>query len=249
MAFVTDITARVAAEQAARQGDRLAALGTLAAGLVHEINNPLGIMISRLDVMLMEAQAQGLSPGVAEDLRVLRRQADRVVGIARGLLSFSRESPGAREPVDLNRVVTETVRLADAHITKRGGRIVARLDPTLPTILGQASALQQVVLNLLSNAGDALGGGGEIRIDTGPAPGLAGAVRLRITDTGAGIEPETLPRIFDPFFTTKASGTGLGLSISYGIVREHQGIIDVESRPGRGTTFTLTFPTFGAAIA
>ena len=97
-------------------------------------------------------------------------------------------------------------------------------------------------MNLLTNARDALGAGGEISIETGIAPGEVEAVKLVVRDTGAGIPPDVLPRIFDPFFTTKPSGTGLGLSVSYGIVRDHKGTLEVESRPGEGTTFILTLP-------
>jgi signal transduction histidine kinase len=99
-----------------------------------------------------------------------------------------------------------------------------------------------VVLNLLTNARDALAGGGEIAVETATVPGRPGGARLLVRDTGPGIPPELLPKIFDPFFTTKSDGTGLGLSISYGIVRDHAGTVDVQSRPGEGTTFILTFP-------
>ncbi|MEK7714776.1 MAG: ATP-binding protein, partial [candidate division NC10 bacterium] len=103
------------------------------------------------------------------------------------------------------------------------------------------SAIQQVVMNLVTNARDATSAGGEISIETAEVAEPAGGVQLIVRDTGPGIPPELLPRIFDPFFTTKANGTGLGLSISYGIVREHHGTVDVHSQPGEGTTFVLTF--------
>jgi signal transduction histidine kinase len=249
VAFITDVSARVIAERAARQADRLAALGSMGASIAHEINNPVGIMVSRIELMLADAASQGLPQAVVDDLEVLRRNAERVARIAHGLLSFSRESPAAREAVDLNRVVTETLLLAEPQIGKQGVRIVTQLRPGLPAILGHAAALEQVLLNLLTNASDAMDGRGEIRIESGLAPWPPGSVRLRVTDTGPGIPPDALPRIFDPFYTTKPSGTGLGLSISYGIVREHRGTIDVESQPGRGTAFTLTFPRFEAEIA
>ena len=103
-----------------------------------------------------------------------------------------------------------------------------------------------MVLNLVTNARDALAGGGEIVIETSAVPGRPGAVRLVVRDTGPGIPPETIPRIFDPFFTTKTNGTGLGLSISHGIVRDHGGTLDVESQPGKGTTFIMIFPGVAA---
>jgi signal transduction histidine kinase len=145
-------------------------------------------------------------------------------------------------PVDLNHVVSETLLLAEKQMSKEGIRVETRLAPGLPAVLGDANTLQQVILNLLTNAWDALEQGGEVSIETSSAPDRPSAVRLVIADTGRGIAPEDLPRIFDPFFSTKPRGTGLGLSISDGIVREHGGTIDVESAPGRGTRFVLTFP-------
>ena len=120
-------------------------------------------------------------------------------------------------------------------------RITRRLAASLPPLLGDAHALEQVILNLLTNARDALGGTGEIVVETDAAADGRG-VRLVVQDTGPGIPPDVLPRVFDPFFTTKSEGTGLGLSISYGIVRDHEGTVDVETGEGRGTRFVLTFP-------
>jgi PAS domain S-box-containing protein len=237
-----DMTARVGLEQSARRAEKLAALGTLAAGLAHELNNPIGIISSRIEVMLMEAESQRLPPLLLEDLRVLHRHALRVARIARGLLSFARPGRAESGPVDLNHVVEETLLLAEKQISRSGITIVRSLAPGLPPIRGDASTLQQVVLNLVTNASDAIGGTGEIRIETRVLSEQAGAVRLSVSDTGSGISAEALPKIFDPFYTTKAEGTGLGLSVSHSIVRDHHGTIDVESRPGAGTTFVLTFP-------
>jgi signal transduction histidine kinase len=131
--------------------------------------------------------------------------------------------------------------LVEKMLVKDGARIRRALASDLPPIWGDANALQQVVMNLLTNARDAVKGDGEIWIETSAARESSGGVQLVVRDTGPGIPPEVLPKIFDPFFTTKAEGTGLGLSISYGIVRDHQGTVDVQSRPGEGTTFVLTF--------
>ena len=246
--LVEDITGRVALERSARQAEKLAALGTLAAGLAHELNNPIGIISSRIEIMLLEAEAHGLPPGVADDLRVLHRHAQRVGKIAQGLLSFSRQSSGQRGAVDLNHLVAETVLLVEKQLARDGIVLKTTLAPWLPAVGGDANALQQVVLNLVTNARDALEAAGEITIETSPVLDGSGAARLTVRDTGPGIAPETLPRIFDPFFTTKSEGTGLGLSISYGIVREHQGTIDVQSRSGEGTTFILTFPPLAEGV-
>jgi PAS domain S-box-containing protein len=238
--LIEDITERRGLERAARQSEKLAALGTLAAGLAHELNNPIGIISTRAELMLLDAEPKALPEDVVEDLRVIHRHAQRVARIAQGLLSFAR-SPGQSGRVDLNRVVDETLLLVEKTMVKGGVLVRRALAPDLPPIWGDASALQQVVMNLLTNARDAVKGAGEISIETSATPEAPGAVRLTVRDTGPGIPPEVLPRIFDPFFTTKAEGTGLGLSISYGIVRDHRGTVDVQSRPGEGTTFVLTF--------
>src|SRR5262249_52873839 len=153
---------------------------------------------------------------VVDDLQVLHRNAMRVSRIAQGFLSFARESPVDRAPVDLARVVAQTLELVERQIGQRGVRIITRLDESLPPLLGHANALEQVLLNLITNARDAMGGEGDIRIEAGLVPERPDRVCLKVTDTGSGIAPEALPHIFDPFYTTKPTGTGLGLSVSYG---------------------------------
>jgi PAS domain S-box-containing protein len=247
--LIDDITEQVALERSARQAEKLAALGTLAAGIAHELNNPIGIISSRVEIMLLDAESDPLPAEVSDDLRVLHRHAQRVARIAQGLLSFARQSPGERAKVDLNNLVEDTLFLVEKQIVKGGIAVQRALAPGLPPVWGDGNALQQVVINLLTNAKDALGARGEITIETGLAPGQPGAVRLVVRDTGPGIPPHVLPRIFDPFFTTKPGGTGLGLSVSYGIVRDHKGNLDVETRPGEGTTFVVTLPPLGAEAA
>jgi PAS domain S-box-containing protein len=246
IAFGIDVTERLHAEaardtlaHAARRSEKLAALGTLAAGLAHELNNPIGIMSSRIELMLLEGGA-ALSGEVREDLQVLHRQAQRVARITQGLLSFAHRSAGEHVPIDLNHIVREMLLLVERQIVKAGVRMRVDLAPELPAVLGDADTLQQVVLNLVTNARDALVEGGDIEIVTrSPKPST---IELIVADTGPGIAPEDLARLFDPFFTTKPHGTGLGLSITHGIVSEHSGTIDVESSPGEGTRFILTFP-------
>jgi PAS domain S-box-containing protein len=246
--FIQDITERVALERSARQAEKLAALGTLAAGLAHELNNPIGIISSRVEIMLLDADSQSLPREVTEDLRVLHRHAQRVARIAQALLSFARQPPGQRAPVDLNRLVEDTLLLMEKQMVKEGIAVKRALAPDLPPVWGDDNALQQVLLNLLTNARDALDHGGEIGVETAAVAGRPGMTRLVVRDTGPGIPPEVLPKIFDPFFTTKPAGTGLGLSISYGIVRDHKGTVDVQSRPGEGTRFVVTFPPLTAAV-
>jgi len=248
IAFVTDISERVAFQRAARQADKLAALGTLSAGIAHEINNPIGIITSRVEVMMLEGEEGALPPEMRKDLEVILRHARRVAGITQGLLSFARRSPGVREPASLNRIVEEIVQLARKDMSRARVEVIVRLDETLPLISADTNAIGQVLLNLLTNARRAMPEGGEITIETRHLADER-SVRLLVGDTGSGIPPDVLPRIFDPFFTTKADGTGLGLAISHGIVLEHHGTIEVESEPGKGTMFTLTFPVDAPAVA
>ena len=239
--LVEDITERLALERSAQQAEKLAGLGTLAAGVAHEINNPIGVISSRIELMLLDAETRPLPDDVRRDLDVLHRHAQRVARIAGGLLSFARQPPREHSPVDLNRVVQDTLLLVEPSMASERVTVRRALAPTLPAVWGDANALQQVVMNLLTNARDAVAGGGEITVETVAPAGTDARVRLVVRDNGRGIAAEALPRIFDPFFTTKANGTGLGLSITYGIVRDHQGTIDVRSVPGVGTTFTVSF--------
>jgi PAS domain S-box-containing protein len=224
------------------QSEKLAALGRLVAGVAHEMNNPLGIISSRIELMLAEAEGQTLPAQLLEDLKVVHRNVLRVAGVAQALRSFARQSPGERRPVNLNTVVGETLLLTGKPMSTDNVRITTTLDPALPSVLGDANALQQVLLNLLTNAREAMTGGGEIRIEIGPDPERPGRLRLAVSDTGPGIRAADLPHLFEPFYTTKSSGTGLGLAVSYGIVQDHLGTIEVQSAPGQGARFTLSFP-------
>src|SRR5688572_20410272 len=243
LAFVSDITQRLAAERATRQAERLVAVGQLAAGIAHEVNNPIGIITSRIELMLMEAEEHGLPSAVVDDLRVLHRHALRVTDIAAKLLTFARDTPVDRQPIDINAVVTDALALVQKQLDHSGIHVERRLGPGIPRVFGHANALQQVVLNLLTNAGQALGDHGTIRIVT--AAGDA-HVTVEVADDGPGIPPSTLSHVFDPFFTTKVSGTGLGLSVSYGIVRDHGGTMDVRSEVGHGTVFMVSLPILRA---
>ena len=233
-------------ERSARQAEKMAAVGTLAAGVAHELNNPIGIISSRIELMLLDLPSAPEQAELRRDLETLHRHAQRVARIVQGLLSFARPAPAEQGPVDLNRVVEDTLLLVDKPVAKAGIAIVRRLGPALPAVWGDAHALQQVVMNLVTNACEALGPRGRIAIETEAGPD---GVRLTVRDDGPGMTPETLAKIFDPFFTTKPSGTGLGLSITYGIIRDHHGTIAVDSEPGRGTSFALTFPPMAVAVS
>jgi len=250
MALITDISERKRAEaelqrqrETLYRTEKLAALGTLSAGIAHEMNNPLGIITSRIEIMLLDAEEHNLPPQVLEDLKALHRATQRVARIAANLRSFARQAPREHTRVDLNAVVAETLLLMRKPLEVDGIMLVTSLDPSLGAIVGDAGTLQQVLLNLVTNAREAMAGrGGEIRIETSIVAGRPEWVRVVIQDTGPGISPEELSKVFDPFYTTKTTGTGLGLSVSYGIIQDHHGTVDVQSVPGKGTTFVLAFP-------
>jgi PAS domain S-box-containing protein len=242
MAFVSDISERVTLERAARVNEKLAALATFSAGIAHELNNPIGIMSSRLELMLMDVVGLAIPESLSDDLRVLQRNLTRVGQIATTMLNFARHGPQDARPVNLNTVVENTLLLVGKQLTKEGVQISTTLAPDLPFISGDSNALEQVLMNLLLNARDALTQGGSVKIETSPTPEPPGGVQLIVADTGPGMAPDVLVKIAEPFYTTKTHGTGLGLSVSYRIVREHRGTIDVESELGRGTTFIVRLP-------
>jgi PAS domain S-box-containing protein len=239
-----DVTERVQLERIARQSEKMAAVGSLAAGIAHEINNPIGVITSRVELMLMEAREKGLPPGVTRDLQVIEKHAGRVAKITQGLLSFSRHAPWKLSNMDVNQVVEEAILLVEKQLTKERIALEKHLAPGLPTIAGSPNHLEQVLVNLLTNAREAMRGGGTLLVESRRAHEM---IEIRVADTGPGIPPEVMARIFDPFFTTKEEGTGLGLSISYGIVREHGGTITIESRPHGGSIFIVQLPIRGTS--
>lgn len=221
----------------------LEVLKMLAAGLVQQITHPVAVILNRLEVMLMEAGTREMPGGILKDLQVIHRHAEALVRIARSLLSVAGQPPRMETPVDLNAVVDKSVRLVQDQKAREGIRITTMLDPTLPSVAGDAAALEQVMLNLLSTARGTRAGKGELRIETARVQGQPARVRLILTDIGRVIPEKEVPGIFDPSHPTKPGGTGLELFLSSQIVRNHQGTIEVRSTPGKGTTFTLTFPT------
>jgi PAS domain S-box-containing protein len=245
--FVTDISERLAFERQTRRTETLNALGAIAAGIAHDLNNPLAIISSRSELMVSLLETG--NPDLREDLEVLRRNAERASRIATGLLTLAAQRPNPRETVDVNELVDATVLLIAGEFRRSKIEIVASLDRSLAPVVGDPTALQRVLMNLLMNARDAMGEGGEISISSAPAPDRPGMLRLIVSDSGAGIAADVLPRLFDIFFTTKTRGTGLGLWLARRTVREHGGSIEVESAPGRGARFMLTLPMTERASA
>ena len=238
--LVDDITERVTLETQLAQADKLSSIGLLAAGVAHEINTPLAVISSYAQMLAKQLRGDARLGPVLDKIT---QQSFRAAEIANGLLNFSRTSTTEFRSTDLNQVIRDTLSLLEHQF--KTAQILVDLDLAgdLPPIHGNPGKLQQVFLNLLLNAKDAMPRGGQLRVATL----LNGQIEAVISDSGTGIAPEHLKRIYDPFFTTKnlsgdRRGTGLGLSVSYGIIQEHAGKIHVESAVGSGTTFHLEFP-------
>jgi PAS domain S-box-containing protein len=242
--LVDDITERVALETQLAQADKLSSIGLLAAGVAHEINTPLAVISSYAQMLAKQLRGDPRADErLGPVLDKITQQSFRAAEIANGLLNFSRTSTTEFRATDLNQVIRDTLSLLEHQF--KTAQILLDLDLAgeLPPIHGNPGKLQQVFLNLLLNAKEAMPGGGRLRVATL----LNGHVEAVISDSGSGIAPEHLKRIYDPFFTTKnipgdRRGTGLGLAVSYGIIQEHAGKIHVESAVGAGTTFHLEFP-------
>ncbi len=228
------------------QSERLASLGRLAASVAHDINNPLSGVLNYGALMLRLMNDEGIPRDRVEDFRrYLTRvisETSRAGRIVTDLLSFSRRSTPPDSPEDLNQVVRSTLEATEHRLNESGIRVDFIPDPDLGLVPCDAARIQQVVTNLLLNAVDASREDGVVTMRT--RPGDESGVVLTVEDHGVGIEEENLTRIFDPFFTTKEDekGIGLGLAVVYGIVETHGGTIEVESRPGEGTTFTVRLP-------
>jgi PAS domain S-box-containing protein len=248
IAVAKDMTERRRLEKVIRQSEKMSAVGQLAAGVAHEINNPLGVILG-----FAQAVARRLAPNdpLELPLKSIEKEAVRCKNLVQDLLTFSRVSKTDREPLDINRAVEGALSLVNAQARMTHVKVCKELAPDLPRILGNLSQIQQVIINLANNALDAMGESGELTVRTeGLKEENLSWVRLIVADTGPGIPAEIQSRVFDPFFTTKPAGkgTGLGLSLVHEIVKKHSGAIDVQSRPGH-TEFYIKFPVRAAGVS
>jgi two-component system, cell cycle sensor histidine kinase and response regulator CckA len=253
--LITDVTSGRRLEAQLRQAQRMDAIGRLAGGIAHDFNNLLTVIIANLEFSLETARTIPGAESIHADLRAAREASERAASLTKQLLAYSRQQAGQREAVDLNAIASAGERMLRRLI---GERIEVRINlaPDLGAVRADASQLEQVLVNLVVNARDAMPSGGTLTIETSSveldetyaashaqvAPGEY--VSLEVTDTGTGIAPDVLPMIFEPFFTTKGvgEGTGLGLAVCYGIVQQHGGAISAYSRLGEGTTFKVLLP-------
>jgi len=232
----------VVREQELQRREHLASIGLLASGIAHEVNTPLTGISSYAQILLGQRAADDPEYGI---LKKIEQQAFRAASIASSLLNFSRQRDGDYQALDISDMVTETLDLFQAHLRGRRIDLLRRTGQENLSANGNRGRLQQVLMNLLLNAVDAMPGGGTLTVS---ARGENGRVQIEVADTGCGIAPEHMDRIYDPFFTTKprGQGTGLGLSVSYGIVKEHAGTLSVESAPGEGSRFLISLPAVDA---
>jgi len=220
------------------QSEKLRSLGKMAAGVAHEINNPLTSILINTHLMLEKLEKRH---EFYENLSLIAEETSRCTQIVKGLLEFARQNPPQKAHTNINELIDRTTQLLENQASFQNVRIVKELDPSLPTIKLDRNKIQQVFWNLMLNACEAMPKGGQLTIsDSLSADGKR--IEVRFADSGVGIPRENVNKLFDPFFTTKSTGTGLGLAVSYGIIQQHDGRIEVKSEVGRGTVFTLSFP-------
>lgn len=236
-----DVTTQRFAQSKLMQTDKMAGLGQLVSGIAHELNNPLTGIMGFAQLLL----GRGLTQPQAADARLIYEEAERAARIVKNLLLFARDARPERDRVQLNEIVEKTLALRNYELRVENISLSMDLEDSLPPIIANPAQLQQVFLNLVVNAEQAIRhGAGEGNIYVRTWQPSRGRVALEIADTGPGIPVDVMPRIFDPFFTTKPAGlgTGLGLSIAFGILKAHEGEISVDSTPGHGAAFRVELP-------
>lgn len=237
-----------------RRADRLGAWPTLAAGIAHEVKNPLGGIKGAAQLLRDDLAGREGLQGIREYIEVMIREVGRIDRLLTEMLTVSEPRPPRFAPVNLNSLLDRILLLQSTTEARGEAAVVKEFDPSLPEVMGDAEQLTQVFLNLVKNGFEAMGGRGTLRVvsrvDTeyrirsrdGGADRRTQVVAVDVSDSGPGIPTEDLPKLFTPFFTTKGRGTGLGLAVSHRIVHAHRGGMAVESQPGKGTTFTTWLP-------
>ncbi|MEE4265629.1 MAG: ATP-binding protein [Desulfobacteraceae bacterium] len=238
--FVRDIEQRRQIEEQIAQADKLASIGQLSAGIAHEINNPLGVILGYTQLLIRNELADTEK---YNDLKTIEKQVRNCKSIVEDLLNFARSSKPNEDVIRVDEALDDVINFIQQHAGLENIEIKRQYQATMPEMLLDEKKIKQVFINLIMNAKHAIGPQGSLSISTAFNP-VAGQIIVKIADTGHGIEEKNLARIFDPFFTTKPTGegTGLGLSVSYGIIKNHGGDILVESRVGQGSTFTVVLP-------
>jgi two-component system NtrC family sensor kinase len=238
--LIKDIEQRRLVEEQIAQADKLASIGQLSAGIAHEINNPLGIILGYTQLLIRNETPQTEK---YNDLKTIEKHVRSCKSIVEDLLNFARSSKPREDVIRMDHTIDDVLEFIQQHAGLEDIDVQKDYDSTVPEMLLDEKKIKQVLMNLIMNAKHAIGPKGTLRISTGLNPSQ-GQVIVKIADSGYGIEKKNLARIFDPFFTTKPTGegTGLGLSVSYGIIKNHGGDILVDSEVGRGSTFTIVLP-------
>jgi signal transduction histidine kinase len=222
----------------------MAAFGQLGAGIAHEVKNPLAGILGYTQLSLRKMNKEDV---LYKNLQVIEKETKRCRTIIDNLLKFARQEKVSFEPVEINRVVDDAAAIVDHQLGMHKVKLEKDCAPGLPGIMGNANQVQQVLMNIMINAQQAMDGKpGLVKISTREIQGER--IEIRVIDTGPGISEEIRSKLFEPFFTTKSAGkgTGLGLSVSYGIIKDHGGDITVESEAGKGSAFVITLPVIGS---
>ncbi len=235
--YIVDITQQRVLEDQLRKTERLAELGTLASGMAHEIGTPMNVILGRAELLMRKATDEATRRG----LQTIVTQVERITKIMNQLLSFARKRPAERRGVNLESIMIDVLDVLEQRLNTQHIQVIKTVSPQLPKVSADPDHMNQVFLNLILNACQAMSDGGMLSLSLHPTDDF---VELTVQDTGSGIPQEQLSKIFDPFFSTKAvgEGTGLGLTVVHGILQEHQGAIRVTSVPGEGTTFVVSLP-------
>ncbi|MBI2988970.1 MAG: ATP-binding protein [Deltaproteobacteria bacterium] len=225
---------------------RYLSIGKLAPWIAEKVNNPMAIIMGRAAILQKEAQRNGLRQDAVEGLEVILSHAQRVTSMFRNLIGLL--TAGSAEPtrVDLNEIVSGALWLMERRLEEQHIEVVSKLSQNPSFVLGHSQGLHEAIVHLLNNAVDALPNGGTIQVETSFENPSSDQVLLRISDNGAGIREEDMEKIFIPFFTTKVTGNGvgLGLTVALNIIKRHNGVMSVQSEPGKGTTLTISFPPY-----
>lgn len=227
--------------RAVEQAEKMAVLGTLGAGIAHEVNNPTSSIIARAERVLLEARERGMDPETVRDLEVIRKHAVRIGAILQRLLAFARPEGFDARLLNMNHIIEGIVSLVEGRLREKRMSLNLDLMHGPANVIGEQTRLEEVILNILNNSIDASYWGSVIDVTTKVRHDF---FEISIADKGAGIDPKNLSRVFDPFFTTKPAGqgTGLGLYVAWQIMKDHGGKLSITSEPHSGTTVTLQFP-------
>jgi len=238
--YIEDVTELRAEESRLKRAEGLASLTTMAAGVAHEIKNPLASMSIHLQLMRRQMQGECASPDeLKESLEILEEETERLNNIVSDYLFAVRPQDSRPLPGDLNALITELVQFLRYEMAEANVRVLPLLDESVPSIPLDEGSMKRALLNLIKNAISAMPDGGELRLQTKRE---GDNVTIIISDTGVGIPEELQGKIFEPYFTTRDTGSGLGLTVVYKVVKEHGGDLHMDSRPGRGTTFRISIP-------